>query len=133
LVYTNTGVREKYFTHGVEVMDKLLEITLLYDFYGELLTDKQKSVTELYYLNDFSLHEIAAEHGITRQAVLDMLKRTEKLLNQYEQKLGLVGKYLDQKKKLDKITQEMNGIIDETKPDMGKLKDLVSSLSEILD
>ncbi|MBR6401013.1 MAG: putative DNA-binding protein [Firmicutes bacterium] len=114
-------------------MDKLLEITLLYDFYGELLTDKQKSVMELYYLNDFSLHEIAAEHGITRQAVLDMIKRTEKLLAQYEQKLGLVSKYLEQKAKLDRITEKLKGIIKENGLVIEGLDTLTEELSQILD
>jgi hypothetical protein len=114
-------------------MDKILEITLLYDFYGELLTDKQKSVMELYYLNDFSLHEIAAEYGITRQAVLDMLKRTEKLLNQYEQKLLLVSKYIKQKEVLSEKTEKFKRIIDENNLDIKELNDLVASLSDILD
>lgn len=114
-------------------MDKLLEITLLYDFYGELLTDKQKSVTELYYLNDYSLHEIADEHGITRQAVLDMLRRTEKLLVQYEDKLGLVSKYLEQKKKLADMTEQLNGIIEKNGLEIKELNALAASLSEILD
>lgn len=114
-------------------MDKLLEITLLYDFYGELLTDKQKSVMELYYLNDLSLHEIAAEHGITRQAVLDMLKRTQKLLDQYEEKLGLVGKHLEQKKKLAAMKEELKGIIDKNSLDIKELNDLAEALSDILD
>ena len=114
-------------------MDKLLEITLLYDFYGELLTDKQKSVMELYYLHDLTLNEIAGEHGITRQAVLDMIKRTEKLLNQYEQKLGLVSKYLEQKAKLERITDKLNGIIKENGLNIKELDALTGELSQILD
>ncbi len=114
-------------------MDKLLEITLLYDFYGELLTDKQKSVMELYYLDDLSLHEIAAEHDITRQAVLDMLKRTEKLLNQYEQKLGLVAKYIEQKERLERLTDELKGIIKQNGLDVKRLDALAEELSHILD
>ena len=114
-------------------MDKLLEITLLYDFYGELLTDKQKSVMELYYLDDFSLHEIAAEHGITRQAVLDMLKRTEKLLGQYEQKLGLVAKYLEQKERLVQITDKLKGVIRKSGLNISELDTLAEELSHILD
>lgn len=84
-------------------MDKIYYLTLLFDFYGELLTEKQKSVIDLYYFNDLSLNEIAEEHGITRQAVLDMIKRTEKLLNQYESKLKLVDRYIDRKNKIEKI------------------------------
>ncbi len=114
-------------------MDKLLEITLLYDFYGDLLTDKQKSVVELYYLNDNSLHEIADEYGITRQAVMDMLRRAEKLLRQYEEKLGLVGRYTMQKKRLSDMTEKLNELIEKSGLETKEIKELVGSLPEILD
>ena len=60
-------------------MDDILQLTLLYDFYGELLTEKQKQVYELHYQNDLSLTEIGEELSISRQAVRDQLKRTEKM------------------------------------------------------
>lgn len=82
-------------------MDKILFVTMLYDFYGELLTEKQRSVIELYYLNDLSLNEIGEQFGITRQAVHDMIKRTVKVLEQYEEKLKLFKKYSRQREKLD--------------------------------
>jgi len=69
---------------------------LLYDFYGGLLTPKQQKVFGLYYLENFSLAEIAEEEGTTRQAVHDLLRRTEKLLSGWESKLGLVGRYLQE-------------------------------------
>ena len=59
-------------------MDDILQLTLLYDFYGELLTEKQKQVYELHYQNDLSLTEIGEELSISRQAVRDQLKRTRK-------------------------------------------------------
>ena len=65
-------------------MDDILQLTLLYDFYGELLTEKQKQVYELHYQNDLSLTEIGEELSISRQAVRDQLKRTEKILLDYE-------------------------------------------------
>ncbi len=82
-------------------MDKVLKITLLYDFYGELLTEKQRNVIELYYLNDYSLNEIGEDYGISRQAVHEMIKRSEKILMQYEERLLLVDKYLKQKERLE--------------------------------
>ncbi len=106
-------------------MNKLYYLTLLFDFYGELLTEKQKSVIDLYYFNDFSLNEIAEEHHITRQAVLDMIKRTEKLLNQYESKLKLVEKYIDRKNKIEKIL----ALIDENDSN----SEIIKLLSEIAD
>ena len=61
-------------------MDEILHLTLLYDFYGELLTEKQKQVFDLHYQDDLSLSEIGEELSISRQAVRDQLKRTEKIL-----------------------------------------------------
>ncbi len=73
---------------------------LLFDFYGPLLTVKQGKIWDLYYQRDFSLMEIAQEEGISRQAVYDLLKRTEKILQGYEQKLGLIARFLKEKEKL---------------------------------
>ena len=70
-------------------MKEILQLTLLYDFYGELLTEKQKLVYEMYYQNDLSLSEIGQELSISRQAVRDQLKRAEKILQNYEKKLQL--------------------------------------------
>ncbi len=108
-------------------MDKIYYLTLLFDFYGELLTEKQKSVIDLYYFNDFSLNEIAEEHNITRQAVLDMIKRTEKLLNQYESKLMLVERYIDRKSKIKNILS----LIDKANDD-GRLSQIRNMIEEIL-
>lgn len=109
-------------------MDKIYYLTLLFDFYCELLTEKQKSVIDLYYFNDFSLNEIAEEHNITRQAVLDMIKRTEKLLNQYESKLMLVEKYINRKSKIENILS----LIDKANDD-GRLSQIRNMIEEILD
>lgn len=85
------------------MVDDILKLTLLFDFYGELLTAKQKDAFSLYYQNDLSLSEIAAEQGVSRQAVQDQLKRTEKILLDYEDKLGLVEKFLHQKQLVRQI------------------------------
>ncbi len=71
-----------------------MQMGLLYDFYGGLLTQKQQKVFGLYYLENLSLAEIAEEEGTTRQAVHDLLQRTEKRLAGWESKLGLVDRYL---------------------------------------
>jgi len=83
-------------------MEKILWISLLYDFYGRLLTEKQRKFIELYYNNDLSLGEIALECSVTRQAVYDILKRSEKTLNNYEGKLGLVSKFMEERNKREK-------------------------------
>ena len=76
----------------VSGMEKIVEQGLLYDFYGELLTDHQKAIYEDVVINDMSLSEIAREQGISRQGVHDMIKRCDRILNGYEEKLGLVEK-----------------------------------------
>lgn len=72
--------------------EKNLYISHLYDYYGELLTDKQKYAIELYYNDDLSLSEIAATIGITRQGVRDQIKHAEEFLCSCEQKLGFASK-----------------------------------------
>lgn len=86
-------------------MEKILEQTLLYDFYGELLTEHQKSIYEDVIINDFSLSEIAEEKGISRQGVHDLVKRCNKILKEYEDKLHLVAKFIETKEMVNQINQ----------------------------
>lgn len=74
------------------MLDKVLRIAELYDFYGALLTAKQQRCLEMHYLSDDSLAEIAEEFQVSRQAVHDILRRGEQLLAEYEAKLGLVAR-----------------------------------------
>ena len=76
-------------------MDKTLEFTLLLDFYGELLTEKQREIMGAYYLYDLSLAEISEQQDVSRQAVHDIIKRTEKKLIGFEGKLKLVEIHLN--------------------------------------
>ena len=93
-------------------MEKILEQTLLYDFYGELLTEHQRQVYEDVVLNDFSLSEVAAARGISRQGVHDLVRRCNKTLEEYEEKLHLVDKFLNIRKQVKRIHQiaEESGI-----------------------
>jgi predicted DNA-binding protein YlxM (UPF0122 family) len=75
------------------MLDKVLRIAELYDFYGALLTEKQRRCIEMHYLSDYSLAEIAEEFGVSRQAVHDILRRGEQVLAGYEEKLGLVARH----------------------------------------
>ena len=84
-------------------MNKFLEQALLFDFYGELLTDHQKEIYEQFALEDLSLSEIAEMKGISRQGVHDLVKRCHKTLEGYEMKLHLVEKFLSVKEKVSKI------------------------------
>ncbi len=85
------------------MMDKIYEQTMLFDFYGELLTEHQRSVYEDALYHDLSLSEIAEERGISRQGVHDLLKRCDKILQEYESKLHLVERFAKAKRALEEI------------------------------
>lgn len=80
-----------------------MERTLLYDFYGELLTERQQQVYEDVVLEDLSLSEVAADLGISRQGVHDMIRRCDKALEEYESKLHLVHRFLTIRTQVQKI------------------------------
>ena len=83
--------------------EKNLAISVLLDFYGEMLTEKQREVTILYYDDDLSLAEIAEHSGITRQGVRDSIKRAEAQLLDYEEKLGLYARFAEIQSSLAEI------------------------------
>ena len=87
------------------VLEKTAMMNLLFDFYGQLLTSRQNATVELYYGQNFSLKEIADETAVSRQAVHLNLKRAEQLLALYEEKLGLVAKFLEQREQLQELAQ----------------------------
>jgi len=91
-------------------MDKKVEVSILCELYGKLLTEKQFEFINDYYNNDFSLSEIAENNDITRQAVRDIIKKGEKKLFEYEEKLEFMKKTLNQEKKLQKILLELTKI-----------------------
>ena len=74
-------------------MERRLFLSDIYDFYSALLTERQRELFEMYYLNDLSLSEIAEQTGVSRPAVWDLLKRTEKNLCDYEEKLNLLSRH----------------------------------------
>ena len=84
-------------------MDEKLKQAYLYDFYGEMLNDHQRRIYEDFVFNDLSLGEIASEEGISRQGVADMVKRCEKKLLAYEEKLHLVEKFVSVKNDVERI------------------------------
>ena len=91
-------------------MEKFLEQAYLYDFYGELLTEHQKQIYGDFVLNDLSLSEIAEEQGISRQGVHDLVRRCDKILKDYEDKLHLVEKFLFVKKQILEMQQIMESM-----------------------
>ena len=108
-------------------MEKFVEQGYLYDFYGELLTEHQKEIYELFVLDDYSLGEIAQEKGISRQGVHDLVKRCQKTLEGYEEKLHLVEKFLSIKEKVGQI-DEMLDTYEETERDK---KEMISQIRQI--
>lgn len=84
---------------------KIVEQSMLYDFYGELLNEHQKKIYEDVVFNDMSLTEIAKEEGISRQGVHDLIKRCDKILRDYEEKLHLVEKFNTTKKDVTLIKE----------------------------
>ena len=91
-------------------MAKNLEISVLLDFYGEMLTEKQRDVVELYYNEDLSLSEIAAHSQITRQGVRDSIKRAEGILLGLEERLGLAKRFRRIQEGLDLIIRDARDI-----------------------
>lgn len=115
------------------MVDKLVEIGILFDFYGKLLSDSQYEIIELYYIHDLSLAEIGEELGISRQAVYDTLKRAEHKLYEYENILGLVNKFKFDKKEISKIAIIIDEIEKESKNiDNDKIIKKAKELKEII-
>lgn len=91
-----------YYMEG-DYMEKFIYQSLLYDFYGELLTKKQKKIYEEVVLNDYSISEVARNENITRQGISDMIKRSDRILEEYERKLCLVEKFIKTKELISEI------------------------------
>lgn len=100
-----TNCKGKLLYKDGECMEEIVKKALLYDFYGQLLTEHQRALYEDIVLNDLSYAEIAKEEGISRQGVYDLIKRCDKILSEYEEKLHLVEKFLNTKKKVTQINQ----------------------------
>lgn len=91
-------------------MEKNVQISMLCQMYGNLLTEKQKEFIDDYYNNDLSLSEIAENNNITRQAVRDIIKKGEKKLFEYENQISFLEKLLKQEKVINEIKLELNNL-----------------------
>ncbi len=112
-------------------MEKNIEISLLFDFYGQLLKEQQQQTVTLYYNDDLSLSEIADQLNITRQGVRDSIKRAENLLFSYEQKLGLMKRFQKTERGLYKIESLAAGLADSyDKNTVQQIIDTAKSLHE---
>ncbi len=91
-------------------MEKNVEISVLCQIYGKVLTEKQYEIINDYYNNDLSLSEIAENNGITRQAVRDIIKKSENKLYELEEKISLMKKIMNEKNIINNIEKELNEI-----------------------
>ena len=97
-------------------MDEILRRSLLFDFYGELLTDHQKEIYEAFDSEDMSLGEIAAQEGISRQGVHDLIRRVNKILENYESKLHLVERFMNIRNQAQEIREHAESLLSEDDP-----------------
>lgn len=111
------------------MIDKISEMSLLLDFYSNLLTEKQKQVMGYYFEEDMSLGEISEELHTSRQAVYDLIKRSEKILRKYEGELGLIKRFMDQKEKLIEIKKIL--INYHSNDDLNRAINLVNEIIEL--
>ena len=93
------------------------QMALLFDFYGELLTEKQRVLFDLYYNQDFSLGEIAENEGISRQGVHDAIARAEQALRNYEEKTGCVARYYRTQEAMAAIAEAASLLRDSAAPE----------------
>ena len=114
------------------MIDKVLKIGVLFDFYGALLTEKQCQCVEMHYLNDLSLAEIAVEFNVSRQAVHDILKRAEQILFEYENKLGLAKRHACEQHAIEEVYELLNTLSTKYKlaPEFQEAMDKLSGLLE---
>ena len=133
--FTLQSVKKKHLTtlgcssNITEVMkvNEILEQALLYDFYGELLTSHQKEIYEQFVLEDLSLSEIAQDAGISRQGVHDLVKRCQKILEGYEEKLHLVIRFLSIKENV----HEIEALLDQYEKTKQNTEEMIAQIRKI--
>ena len=106
-------------------MEEQLRRTMLFDFYGELLTAKQREYFDLHYNEDYSLSEIAEAEGISRQGVRDIIRRGEEALKQKEAKIGLVERFIRTRTAAAELEKQVDELIPLTE---GRARELAESI-----
>ena len=109
-------------------MAKDLHITFLLDFYGELLTEKQRRYWDLHWNEDYSLSEIAELEGLSRQGVWELLRRAEANLREMESKTGIIRRYLDRRDAVLEIRNELSALL----PDNEHSRDILRRLTGLV-
>ncbi|MFD1018154.1 putative DNA-binding protein [Thalassobacillus hwangdonensis] len=108
------------------MLEKTTRINYLFDFYQTLLTPKQRSYMELYYLEDYSLGEISESFDVSRQAVYDNIKRTEAMLEEYEKKLNLYERFQQRQELISRLQDEASSL-----ELSGRFTELLDKLKEL--
>ena len=111
-------------------MEQLLYLSALFDFYGALLTEKQQECLKMHLFEDFSLSEIGEELGISRQAVYDNIHRSEKAMESYAAKLGLVARYQKERAVLADICRSVKAL--RTDENNAAVRDILARLVPLL-
>jgi predicted DNA-binding protein YlxM (UPF0122 family) len=122
----------------VSEIDNMAFESLLYDFYGVLLTDKQREVMELYHEENYSIVEIAKELNVSKQAIYDNLKKSDKILREYEAKLGLMWSLLKTRELIETIEGRIDELMDspeleedgEVRKGLLEIRGMISGLEE---
>jgi predicted DNA-binding protein YlxM (UPF0122 family) len=112
-------------------MEKRLELSLLLDFYGPLLTEKQRDIMDLYFNDDLSLKEISEITNTSRQAIHDLIKRCNSLLLEYEKKLHLLEKSLEIKNSKERIIKKIGSLDIEDHEKSEVINDIIKNIIEI--
>ena len=107
-----------------------LERCMLLDFYGELLTDKQRESCDLHFNEDLSLGEIAEQLGISRQGVWDNIRRAESTLQEIENKTGLIRRFSKTREKLESVSEKLDALV---KLSDGSARQLAESVRDEID
>lgn len=113
------------------IIEERIELSMLYDFYGALLKENQQRIFEASILEDYNFSEIAQEEGITRQGVYDIVKRVTRQLKLYEEKMGLVEKFREQKKLVEKLRDKLEEMDISTED--GQWEEIFNILGKMLD
>ncbi|MCD8390324.1 MAG: putative DNA-binding protein, partial [Firmicutes bacterium] len=115
-----------------DIMSKDLTVSLLMDFYGQLLTDKQLDALDMYYNQDLSLAEIAEDTGISRQAARDFIKKGEGKLREFEDKLKLAKRFEDINAQIKQIREIIDGSDVSDEAEKNRIKEILDRLSDEL-
>ena len=113
----------------VSEIDNMAFESLLYDFYGSLLTDKQREVMELYHEENYSIVEIAKELNVSKQAVYENLKKSDRILREYEAKLGLMWSLLESRELIGSIQNRIDELMES--PELDKDGEVRKGLLDI--